>query len=117
MKNLGYMQLKKTHDAAIVLIDRMYGEKPRFNYFFGSSQGGREALTIAQRCPEGYDGVAASVPIVNFSSLMLAPELIRIQEKPLANYVPPAKVNAIRSEFMRRCDKLDGLVIRKGLES
>jgi hypothetical protein len=40
---------------------------------------------------------------------MLAPELIRIQEKPLANWVTPAKVNAIRGEFMRQCDKLDGL--------
>ena len=110
MKNLGYMQLKKTHDAAMVLIERAYGEKPRFNYFFGSSQGGREALTVAQRYPADYDGVAASVPIVSFSSLMLAPELIRIQEKPLANWVPPAKVNAIRGEFMRQCDKLDGLV-------
>ena len=39
-----------------------------------------------------------------------APELIRIQEKPLANWVPPAKVNAIRGEFMRQCDRLDGLV-------
>jgi hypothetical protein len=110
MKNLGYMQLKKTHDAAMVLIERMYGEKPRFNYFFGSSQGGREALAVAQLYPADYDGVAANVPIVNFSSLMLAPELIRIQEKPLANWVTPAKVNAIRGEFMRQCDKLDGLV-------
>src|SRR5688500_7950485 len=40
---------------------------------------------------------------------MLAPELIRIQEKPLANWVTPAKVNAIRGEFMRQCDGLDGL--------
>jgi pimeloyl-ACP methyl ester carboxylesterase len=110
IRNLGYMQLKKTHDAAMVLIERLYGEKPRFNYFFGSSQGGREALTVAQRYPADYDGVAANVPIVNFSTLMLAPELIRIQEKPAANYVPPAKVNAIRGEFMRQCDKLDGLV-------
>jgi feruloyl esterase len=110
MKNLGYMQLKKTHNAAMILIERAYGEKPQFNYFFGSSQGGREALTVAQRYPADYDGVAANVPIVNFSSLMLAPELIRIQEKPLANWVPPAKVNAIRGEFMRQCDKLDGLV-------
>ena len=109
MKNLGYMQLKKTHDAAMVLIGRIYGEKPRFNYFFGSSQGGREGLTVAQRYPTDYDGVAANVPIVSFSSLMLGPELIRIQEKPLANYVPPAKVNAIRGEFVRQCDKLDGL--------
>jgi len=40
---------------------------------------------------------------------MLAPELIRIHEKPLANWVTPAKVNAIRGEFMRQCDGLDGL--------
>ena len=40
---------------------------------------------------------------------MLAPELIRIQEKPLANWVTRAKVNAIRGEFMRQCDELDGL--------
>ncbi len=110
MKNLGYMQLKKTHDAAIVLMERIYGAKPKFNYFFGGSQGGREGLTVAQRYPADYDGIAITVPIVNFSTLMLAPELIRIQEKPLANYVPPAKVNAIRGEFMRQCDKLDGLV-------
>jgi hypothetical protein len=110
IKNLGYMQMKKTHDAAMVLIERMYGSKPRYNYFIGTSQGGREALTVAQRYPNDYDGVAANVPIVGFSSLMLAPALIRIQEKPQANWVTPAKVNAIRGEFMRQCDKLDGLV-------
>ena len=101
--------MKKTHDAAMVLIERVYGERPRFNYFIGTSQGGREALTVAQRYPADYDGIAANVPIVSFSSLMLAPELIRIQEKPLANWVTPAKVNAIRGEFMRQCDALDGL--------
>jgi pimeloyl-ACP methyl ester carboxylesterase len=110
MKNLGYSQMKKTHDAAMVIIERMYGERPRFNYFTGASQGGREALTVAQRYPADYDGVVADVPIVGFSSLMLAPELIRIQEKPIANWVPPIKVNAIRGEFMRQCDLLDGLV-------
>jgi feruloyl esterase len=108
--NLGYMQLKKTHDAAMVVMQRAYGARPRYNYFIGSSQGGRESLTVAQRYPGDYDGIAAEVPIVNFSTLMLAPELIRIQEKPAANWVPPAKVNAIRGEFMRQCDKLDGLV-------
>src|SRR6185312_16405437 len=107
--NLGYMQLKKTHDAAMVLIRRTYGDAPKFNYFFGTSQGGREALTVAQRFPADYDGIAAEVPIVNFSSLMLAPELIRIQEKPQVNWVTPSKVNAIRGEFMRQCDPLDGL--------
>jgi hypothetical protein len=110
IRNLGYLQLKKTHDAAMVLVERMYGERPRYNYFTGSSQGGREALTVAQRYPGDYNGVISNVPIVNFSSLMLAPVLIRIQEKPLADWVTRAKVNTIRGEFMRQCDKLDGLV-------
>ncbi len=109
IKNLGYMQMKKTHDAAMVIMERVYGERPRFNYYIGGSQGGREALTVAQRYPNDYDGILADVPILNFSSLMLAPELIRIQEKPLANWVTPAKTNAIRAEFIKKCDKLDGL--------
>jgi Tannase and feruloyl esterase len=110
IRNLGYMQMKKTHDAAMALIERMYGERPRYSYYTGTSQGGREALTVAQRYPADYDGVVANVPIVNFSSLMLAPELIRIQEKPAANWVTREKINAIRGEFMRQCDGLDGAV-------
>jgi feruloyl esterase len=109
IKNLGYMQMKKTHDAAMVIMERLYGERPGYNYYLGSSQGGREALTVAQRYPADYNGIAANVPIVSFSSLMLAPELIRIQEKPAANWVTPAKTEAIRAEFVRQCDKLDGL--------
>jgi hypothetical protein len=109
IRNLGYLQMKKTHDAVMVILERVYGERPRFNYYIGSSQGGREALTVAQRYPADYDGIVANVPILGFSTLMLAPELIRIQEKPLSNWVTRAKVNAIRGEFMRQADKLDGL--------
>jgi len=110
IKNLGYMQMKKTHDAAMTIIQRMYSERPKFNYYIGTSQGGREALTVAQRYAKDYNGIIANVPIVSFSSLMMGPEWIRIQEKPLANYVTTFKVEAIRNEFMRQCDGLDGLV-------
>lgn len=109
MKNLGYMQMKKTHDAAMVIMERVYGQKPKYNYYVGSSQGGREALMVAQRYPADYDGIIANVPIVNYSTLMLAPVLIRIQEKQLANWITPAKVKAIANEFMRQSDALDGL--------
>jgi len=109
VRNFGYMQMKKTHDAAMVIVERMYGERPRFNYYIGNSQGGREALTVAQRYSADYDGILATVPVVSLSSLQLAPVAIRIQERLQANWVTPAKVNAIRGEFMRQCDKLDGL--------
>ena len=110
IRNLGYMQMKKTHDAAMVVVERAYRTRPAFTYYIGSSQGGREALTVAQRYPDDYDGIIANVPIVGFSSLMLAPELIRIQEKPLANWVTPLKAATIRDQFMRTCDQLDGRV-------
>lgn len=109
IKNMGYMQMKKTHDAAMVIMERIYGKQPKFRYYVGSSHGGREGLTVAQRYPNDYNGIISNVPIVNFSSLMLAPELIRIQEKPIKNWVTPAKTNAIRAEFLRQCDALDGI--------
>jgi len=109
VKNLAYMQMKKTHDAAMVIVKRVYGEPPRFNYYFGSSQGGREGLMVIQRYPEDYDGIAIHVPVVSLSSLALAPIAVRIQEKPQANWVTPAKANAIRAEFLRQTDQLDGI--------
>ena len=109
MRNLAYMQMKKTHDAAMVIIERIYGKRPAYNYYVGNSQGGREGLTVVQRYPTDYDGVISNVPIVNFSTLMLAPELIRIQEKPITNWVTPAKVKAVAAEFLRQTDALDGI--------
>ena len=82
---------------------------PRFNYYIGTSQGGREALTVAQRYPDDYDGIIANVPIVNFSSLMLAPELIRIQEKPLANWVTPRQGQRHPRRVHAPVRPLDGL--------
>lgn len=110
IRNLGYAQMKKTRDAAFVLMERAYGERPAFNYYVGGSQGGREGLTVAQRYPDDYDGVLATVPIVGFSSLMLAPTLSRIQERSLAAWVPPTKGRALLAEFMRQCDGLDARV-------
>ncbi len=110
IRNLGYAQMKKTHDVAMVLVERAYGERPAYNYYVGGSQGGREGLTVAQRYPEDYDGVLSTVPVVGMSSLMLAPTLTRIQERALANHVPPSKGPAMLAEFMRQCDGLDGRI-------
>jgi pimeloyl-ACP methyl ester carboxylesterase len=110
IRNLGYAQMKKTHDAAFVLIERAYNERPAVNYYVGGSQGGREGLTVAQRYPADYDGVLATVPIVGFSTLMLAPTLSRIQERTLSAWVPPTKSRALLAEFMRQCDGLDARI-------
>ncbi len=109
IRNFGYAQLKKTHDVAQILIRRFYSASPQYRYFIGSSQGGREALTVAQRYPADYHGVAANVPVLALNSLMQAPAAIRRHENALSMHVPQNKGKAIAAEFMRQCDALDGL--------
>jgi len=57
------------HQTALVakaLIRAYYGQAPRFSYFMGCSDGGREALVEAQRYPEDFDGVSAGAPAAMF---------------------------------------------------
>ncbi|YCH32521.1 tannase/feruloyl esterase family alpha/beta hydrolase [Erwinia sp. D4-22] len=44
------------------LIAAYYGQSPKYVYFMGCSDGGREALMEAQRYPEDFDGISAGAP-------------------------------------------------------
>jgi hypothetical protein len=44
--NFGQQSIKKTHDAAMAVIKRAYGNAPAHFYFIGGSQGGHEALRV-----------------------------------------------------------------------
>jgi hypothetical protein len=68
LRNFAYEHIKKTHDAAIALIEAKYGRAPSKSYFAGASTGGREGLTAIQRYPNDYDGVVINAPAIYFSS-------------------------------------------------
>nr|WP_253074218.1 tannase/feruloyl esterase family alpha/beta hydrolase [Paraburkholderia caribensis] len=51
LANYGGLSLKKTHDVAMLLIGKRYASAPSKTYFFGSSTGGRDGLSEAQRWP------------------------------------------------------------------
>ena len=60
--DFAYRSYPATHDNAIPLIQAYYGSGPNKSYFVGCSEGGREALLMAQRYPTYFDGIQAGSP-------------------------------------------------------
>ena len=60
--DFAYRAFPATHDNAIPLIQAYYGSGPNKSYFVGCSEGGREALLMAQRYPTYFDGIQAGSP-------------------------------------------------------
>lgn len=63
------MAYRGNHLTALMakaLMKAFYGQGPRFSYFMGCSDGGREALVEAQRFPEDFDGISAGAPVAIF---------------------------------------------------
>ena len=51
-----------TSQVAKAIVTQFYGQPPRYAYFDGCSDGGREALMEAQRYPDDFDGILAGAP-------------------------------------------------------
>jgi hypothetical protein len=65
--DFAYRGVHLTAVASKALIAKFYGQAPRYNYFSGCSDGGREALMEAQRFPGDFDGIAAGAPAMVFT--------------------------------------------------
>ena len=109
--NYGKQSVKKTHDAAIVVLKRAYGRAPERFYFIGGSQGGHEALDAAARYPDDYDGVVAHYPAYNVTLLHLAS--LNVGRALFADgggaWINPNKVKLIGNAVYAKCDDLDGV--------
>jgi len=107
--NHAYASYKKTHDVAQTLISAYYGKAPTRRYFFGGSEGGREAMNSIQRYPNDYEGVIATVPAVHWVSGKLANNRsFRLASD--GGFLSAAKLKLLRNATNATCDKLDGLV-------
>jgi tannase/feruloyl esterase len=56
--------------VAKALIRAYYGRGPAHSYFDGCSDGGREALMLAQRYPADFNGIIAGAPARNWAPLI-----------------------------------------------
>jgi feruloyl esterase len=106
-ENFAYRSYKKVRDAAVALMVRAYGKSPQKIYFMGSSEGGREALTMAQRYPDDFDGIFARVPVINWVGLQHAgmrSGLVTMGE----GWIRSAQVKSVADAVRQACGKADG---------
>jgi len=106
-ENFAHRSYKRVRDAAVALMVRAYGNPPSKLYFMGSSEGGREALTMAQRYPDDFDGIFARVPVINWVGLQHAGTrsgLVTMGE----GWIRPAQVELVAKAVLQACDKADG---------
>lgn len=116
----GYNSLDLVTTASLALIQEAYGLSPRYSYFVGFSNGGRQALTAAQRFPNHFDGVLAGAPIISQSRghVATAWDLAAMAEiapkdaegRPLLSKAyTQADTDLIFADMTKQCDMLDGL--------
>jgi feruloyl esterase len=106
--NMAYAAYKKTHDVGRRIATAFYDRAPAKIYYYGGSEGGREALMMAQKFPQDFDGIVSVVPVANYTGgNLVRTKLAALQQN--GGWINPAKVKTIQSAVNTACDKLDGL--------
>ena len=108
--NFSHLAYKKTHDATLALIKLAYGRAPDKVYFMGSSEGGREALTMAERYPDDFDGIFARVPVIGWTGLQHAGTRDGIATMG-SGWLGPKQVKLVADAVVAQCGGPDGIVL------
>ncbi|KAH7186098.1 Tannase/feruloyl esterase [Fusarium flagelliforme] len=101
------------NDASVIaksVITSFYGQAPKYSYFTGCSQGGRQGMLLAQRYPEAYDGIAASAPGINWPQVFSGGLWGTFLMDKLGEYPPACEINAITDAALEACDGNDGVI-------
>jgi feruloyl esterase len=101
-------QLRKTHDVAMQIIQTRYGSAPTKTYAAGGSGGGREALYVADRWPELYDGVIAYYAAWSLTAMLTNYDRISQALAAPGAWPNPAKQTLLFNAVTSACDALDG---------
>ena len=96
--DFGYRALKETTIAGKAILAAYEGKTPRYSYFEGCSDGGREALMEAQRYPNDFNGIVAGDPANHWTHLLtMAAWSVQALSATPDSFVPPETLKAVQA--------------------
>ncbi len=109
----GYGAHPFVNRAARAIVQALYDKAPFKSYFEGCSGGGRQALMMAQRYPDLFDGIIAGAPSNSYpDSIMQILWQQRIHKPTSPNdapLIPMTKLAMVSASVLARCDATDGV--------
>ncbi len=109
----GYSSEHSLAQTAKALIRTFYGRGPTYSYFSGVSDGGHEALDLAERYPTDFNGIIAGAPANNWAPLVgqfepwLARENLDVHGHQI---LTSEKLPALHAAVMKACADAHGVI-------
>ena len=113
--NFGHLAVHRTAVNSKALIEGYFGSEVDRSLFYGCSRGGGQALMVAQRSPELFDGVYAGAPAFAWTAEQagrwawnaqrMYPDIDQLAEP----VIDTDALSLIGGAVMEQCDAIDGL--------
>ena len=108
----GYESEQALYVVARYLIDYFYGRSPDRSYYNGCSDGGREAMEMAERYPDDFDGIIAGAPEIIAGPLNAEHQTwdVRVNTDSAGNAIlTDDKLPALHAAVIAACGHDDGV--------
>ncbi|MBV9805741.1 MAG: tannase/feruloyl esterase family alpha/beta hydrolase [Solirubrobacterales bacterium] len=108
----GYQSEQALYVVARYIVNYFYGQPPNRSYYNGCSDGGREAMEMAERYPDEFDGIIAGAPEIIAGPLNAEHQTwdVRVNTDAQGNAIlTDDKLPALHAAVIKACAGDDGV--------
>jgi pimeloyl-ACP methyl ester carboxylesterase len=103
IKDYGWRAIAETTVASRQILSRLTSKAPAKSYFVGCSDGGREALMMAQRFPTYFDGIIAGAPAYTMTRLLTGGALRYAELTEAAGHLSAPQLKLLQRRALESC--------------
>jgi pimeloyl-ACP methyl ester carboxylesterase len=103
VKDYGWRAIHETAVESKRILRDLTAKSPAKSYFVGCSDGGREALMMAQRYPTYFDGIIAGAPAYTMTRLLTGGALRTVELGGSAAHLSTPQLMLLQSRALQSC--------------